>query len=59
MFLSFLILVIVAILYLSIKKLSTIYQFLIPYVTYCNWALWGVLALFLLFAIIGLIKYIK
>ena len=58
MFVSFLILVIVSILVVSITKLSTLYEFLVPYVSYCNIALWVALALFILFTVIGLIKYI-
>ena len=59
MFISFLMLVIVAILVVVVTKLSTTYQFLVPYITYCNWALWGALALFLIFTVVGLIKYIR
>lgn len=59
MFVSFLILVIVAILGLSITELSKTYEFLVSWVSYCNIAMWVALGLFLVFAVIGIIKYIK
>ena len=59
MFVSFLILVICAILRLSIGELAKTYDFLASWVLYTNWALYGALALFLVFVVVGIIKAIK
>ena len=59
MFISFLILVIVAILGITVTELAKTYEFLAVVVPYCNYALWGALALFLIFSIISIVKAIK
>ena len=59
MFISFLILVIVAILSISVSELAKTYEFLTVVVSYTNIALYGALVLFLIFAVISIIKAIK
>lgn len=59
MFISFLILVIVGILTISITELSTRFDFLLSWVPYCKTALIIAFVLFLIFVVIAVIKAIK
>ena len=59
MFISFLILVIVGILTISITELSTRFDFLLSWIPYCHYAFIGASVIFLIFVVIALIKAIK
>ena len=59
MFISFLILVIVGILTISITELSTRFEFLLSWVPYCRYALIGAFVLFAIFVLIGIFKAVK
>ncbi len=59
MFVSFLIVVIVAIIGVTVGELSATYDFLLPYVEFLNYALYGAIAIFLVFTVISIIKAIK
>ena len=59
MFVSFLILVIVGILTISITELSTRWDFLISWVPYCRTALLVAVVIFLIFVVVSIIKAIK
>ena len=59
MFLSFLILVIVGILTISITELSTQWDFLISWIPYCKSLLVFTVVLFLIFTLIAIIRAIK
>ena len=59
MFISFLILIIVAIVGISITELANTYEFLAVAIPYCNYALYGAIGLFVLFVIISIVKEIK
>ena len=59
MFISFLILVIVGILTISITELSTRFDFLVSWLPYCNYALIVTVVIFLIFVGISVVKAIK
>ncbi|MBQ9782385.1 MAG: hypothetical protein IJW26_04295 [Clostridia bacterium] len=59
MFVSFLILVIVAILRVSVVELATKWEFFITLIPYVDIALWVALALFVVFVVIDIIKAFK
>lgn len=59
MFVSFLILVIVAILRVSVVELASKWEFFITLIPYVDIALWVALALFVVFVVIDIIKAFK
>ncbi len=59
MFPSFLILVIIAILRISLVELSSKWEFFFSVIPYVDFALWVALGLFVLFTIIAVIKEFK
>ncbi len=59
MFVSFLILVIVAILRVSVVELAAKWEFFITLIPYLDISLWVALALFVVFVVIDIIKAFK